>query len=802
MAVTKAQAHDKSMTFTLPPCLAVVGHGMLSNNKLLAVALRCELQRWYPWHQLDHACHVSDKTKLRLSVSRQVQGFVGWGRKKSFYRANAIAKLMQLPVFSVEDGFLRSLYAGVDSRYGMSFVVDDVGIYFDLTQASRLENLIIQRIHQFDKAPQNSAKQHAKQLIQTIITHQLSKYNHVLLCPNLNDVIKKDTHCHTKPHHVLLIDQVQGDASIAGASANADSFARMLAVAIQCHPHAHIWIKTHPAGRGYLVNQPLPTQVRLITEAVNPIALLKQVDDVYTVSSHMGFEALLLGKKVHCHGMAWYAGWGLTDDSGIEQTVLTTVKKRRHKQWESIQKTDTYFNLPIPFGIESLFYAAYVDYSVYADPASHQACDIEQVMSWLITNRHWQQKLPKQMLVYQVSRWKKTFVHDFFSATQVKLTWQFRPKFKNLQSLYPSHHRLKYQAVLLWGLAQRQQMTEKVKKIGHTPRIYCMEDGFIRSNGLGATLLVPLSVVVDEQGIYYNATAISDLENLLANCQPLTAYQLDRVQSLWTLLLTQKISKYNVGQTLGNQHAWVKQIRQTKQQKILIVGQVEDDLSVQYCGSAITDNQALIIRVRHDYPQAYLLYKPHPDVEAGLRTGKVNQSVLSQVDAVANDVAMPDCLALVDEVHTISSLTGFEALLRQKTVVCYGLPFYAGWGLTMDADADKVPKCDYLARRQRQRANQPALTIEQLLYTVLIDYPLYRLPNGYGLAQVEQVIDYLYPQLHVKSNDCIDDGDDDSVKIANKTNNATVFKTMVDTPRPMILTQTLTQFMKLRQHFR
>ena len=40
-------------------------------------------------------------------------------------------------------------------------------------------------------------------------------------------------------------------------------------------------------------------------------------------------------------------------------------------------------------------------------------------------------------------------------------------------------------------------------------------------------------------------------------------------------------------------------------------------------------------------------------------------------------------LGIVDEVHTLTSLTGFEALLRGIEVHAYGGPFYAGWGLTM-----------------------------------------------------------------------------------------------------------------------
>jgi capsular polysaccharide export protein len=34
----------------------------------------------------------------------------------------------------------------------------------------------------------------------------------------------------------------------------------------------------------------------------------------------------------------------------------------------------------------------------------------------------------------------------------------------------------------------------------------------------------------------------------------------------------------------------------------------------------------------------------------------------------------------VNEVWTMTSLLGFEALIRGKSVTCLGLPFYCGWG--------------------------------------------------------------------------------------------------------------------------
>lgn len=170
--------------------------------------------------------------------------------------------------------------------------------------------------------------------------------------------------------------------------------------------------------------------------------------------------------------------------------------------------------------------------------------------------------------------------------------------------------------------------------------------------------------------------------------------------------------------------------------------------------------------MHQDNPDAYLIYKPHPDVEAGLRAGKVDKQTLALVDEVVSNVAMPDCLDVVDEIHTISSLTGFEALLRKKKVVCYGLPFYAGWGLTTEKGTDST-RAMYAKRRERKEP----LTKEQLVYCALIRYPLYRVPDGYGLAQVEQVIDYLYPNLSSKRSNVDVDGKDGQAHNDSNTDN-------------------------------
>jgi capsular polysaccharide export protein len=67
---------------------------------------------------------------------------------------------------------------------------------------------------------------------------------------------------------------------------------------------------------------------------------------------------------------------------------------------------------------------------------------------------------------------------------------------------------------------------------------------------------------------------------------------------------------------------------------------------------------------------------------------------------------------MVDEVHVNTSLAGFEALLREKPVSTYGVPFYAGWGLT--TDLAPIP-----ARRTAKRS------IDELVAAALLLYPRY-----------------------------------------------------------------------------
>jgi capsular polysaccharide export protein len=247
---------------------------------------------------------------------------------------------------------------------------------------------------------------------------------------------------------------------------------------------------------------------------------------------------------------------------------------------------------------------------------------------------------------------------------------------------------------------------------------------------LGADLVRPLSWVFDTRGIYFDAHRASDLEWLLQNRQ-FTPQELQRASDLRASVLAAGVTKYNVGTRPWQRPPLGGRV-------VLVVGQVETDASIRLGSHVVQSNTQLLQLARRNCPNDYLVYKPHPDVLAGLRAGKRDTALLSQwCDEIVTDVAMADMLNQVDAVHVITSLAGFEALMRGLDVTCYGTPFYAGWGLCTEPYV--LPKAQ--ARRSRR------LTLEQLIASTLIDYPSYLHPHTDSLISFEQAVALISDQL-------------------------------------------------------
>lgn len=230
-----------------------------------------------------------------------------------------------------------------------------------------------------------------------------------------------------------------------------------------------------------------------------------------------------------------------------------------------------------------------------------------------------------------------------------------------------------------------------------------IEDGMIRGRGLGANCIPPLSIVVDFSGIYFDPAGPSDLERILVSADMDEAL-LDRAARLRRMIIEAGISKYDGGAR--------QQLSLGSGRRVLVLGQVEDDRSILN-GAPGQTNLGLLMRARELEPDSWLIYRPHPDVEAGHRKGHVpDRKAMEYANEIERGGSISALIESVDRVHCITSLGGFEALLRGKQVTTHGVPFYAGWGLT--TDHGPVP-----SRRSRRR------TLDELVAATLILYPTY-----------------------------------------------------------------------------
>lgn len=604
--------------------------------------------------------------------------FIGWGRKKSGFKALELAKKYDSKFLLLEDGFLRSLNLGLDNSPSFSLVKDDVGIYYDATMPSKLENILNNYEFNFKELEQS------KKAIELIKKEKLSKYNNNISIPqNLFNPCEE---------RVLIITQVSNDASLKFGLADKFSTQDIINDAIKDNPNAKIYIKIHPdvlSGKKQsdFSVQDLPNKCVILEENYNPIELLNYFKKVYTKTSGMGFEALVVGCECVCYGMPFYAGWGLTQDKLICQR---RVKKR---------------------SLEEIFYATYILYSEYFNLYLNQRSDIFDVITTLAKYKKIEQNNSYNLYFLGFTLWKRWFIKPFFQAKNNKITFLHSKKQLYKIKLNPQDK------IFIWGKKYDKALLTKDFK----NEIFLVEDGFLRSISLGSDLTRPFSLIVDSKGLYVNSKEQSDLEYILQN------YEFDeklkqRAKNLIITITKNKFSKYN-----GLKHTKVQ--FDTNKKIILIPAQVEDDASMILGGCGF-DTLKLLQKVREKNPKALIVFKPHPDVLSGNRKGLKDKNIILQYcDEIIENISIDSAIQACDEIHTITSTSGFDALLRGKKVFTYGMPFYAGWGLSND-----LQSC---SRRTR------ILAIEELVAGALILYPRYIHPKTKNLCEVELALDIM-----------------------------------------------------------
>ncbi|HEX3883561.1 MAG TPA: beta-3-deoxy-D-manno-oct-2-ulosonic acid transferase [Stellaceae bacterium] len=387
------------------------------------------------------------------------------------------------------------------------------------------------------------------------------------------------------------------------------------------------------------------------------------------------FVALLAGEQVRCEISTFYSGWGVTDDG-------PAVPRQ-----------------PFARTVDEIFAGACLIASRYTDPFRGGPASFEDTLALVAEWRRLERANREIAVCVGMSFWKRRRIAEFLRSGEGV------PVFRRTAAAAIAA--AKGRAVACW--------TSRMPPGLEHANLIRVEDGFVRSVGLGSDFLPPASLVLDRRGMYFDPRTKSDLETLLCETSfdpPLRA----RARSLAEQLVHRGVTKYNLAAVSAPAIDWPAGRR-----RVLVPGQVEDDLSVVLGGGDIRDNLALLARARAAAPDAFIVYKPHPDVLAGHRKGMVAEAdALRFADRIVTNAATASLLGEIDELHTLTSLAGFEALLRGRRVVVYGRPWYAGWGLTDDS---------VVIERGRQ------LTLEELVAGALIVYPRYldpvtRLPCG------------------------------------------------------------------------
>ncbi|MFB2594195.1 capsular polysaccharide biosynthesis protein [Paracoccus sp. p4-l81] len=591
---------------------------------------------------------------LAPGLPRAGEGVIVWGRGPYAHRGEWAAARAGVPLIRAEDAFLRSVHPGrARRRAALGLLLDPVGVHYDASRPSRIEVMLAA-----GPTTDTTLRARAVDGIARLRAADLSKYN-----SHDPDAALPE------PGYVLVIDQTRGDASIRFGGADAARFAMMLAQARADHPDRTIVVKSHPeVARGLRPGHFTPADLQpgevWLDGPVSPWKLLAGAAAVYAVTSQLGYEAVLAGHRPVIFGQPFYAGWGLTEDRAAP------LPRRG-----------------ITHDAASLFAVTHLTAPIWVSPCLDRCLTFEEAVDQLEAEaRAWREDRAGYVAL-NMRLWKRRFLNGFFG--------QERP----LRFARDAHQALRSgRPVLVWGSAPAPDGAIRV------------EDGFLRSRGLGAELVPPVSLIADRTGgVYYDPAAPLRIEAAMA--EPLPPGGAARARRLAQAIRDAGISKYNL--TPGALPDLPP--RNGSRLRILVPGQVEDDASIRLGGGAVRRNLDLLRAARAVHPGAFIIFKPHPDVQAGLRPGAVDDTQAAGLaDLVVNDADPLALIGAVDRVWTMTSTLGFEALLRGCPVTCLGAPFYAGYGLTDDLGP---------APARRQPADLAAL-----IHACLIAAPRYRDP--------------------------------------------------------------------------
>jgi len=644
------------------------------------------------------------------------------------------AGALGIALWRMEDGFLRSKGLGAAKAAARSLVLDKSGtLYFDARAESDLEQILQNHDFASDQTLLDDARRGLEHLLRT----GASKYNlsEHRTQEQTQRLFEKYAGPRGNKKRILLLGQVEDDASLRFGLAEGMTNLDLAIAARQDNPDAELFYRPHPDVVAGLrpVRSTLDEMSKLAHVVTEPMSLANAfecVDHVYTQTSLAGFEAVLRGLPVTVLGCPFYSGWGLTDDR--------KPLARRTRKLTPIE----------------LFAAAYLLYPRYVDPQTGERSTLKKTITALMKRDSADDSasgdmggfpelapraVPKRRAVafFVGVHWRPA-IREILSEYQIRFV---RPH-KN-ESLDPDEAAaIRLEAsnypelvFLIWGQNEPSGTLELAQQLGC--EVHRFEDGFIRSLGLGAEVDLwgranwPLSVVVDtSSGIYYNARRSSDIERLLSthdfDANPLL---IARARACMQRIVQDRVTKYSSTQTVDVRPIYGEKTKR----RILALGQVESDASIRYGCAFEASNVDLVLTAVRENPDAEVIFKPHPAVMRGAKGAVSDPRNLAGICRVLHeDIDLADALETIDHVYVITSGGGFEALLRGISVTCLGANFYTGWGLT----DDRTP----IARRVRR------LTLEEVFAGFYLLHSRYHDPDRHCRIELEEALDVLARQ--------------------------------------------------------
>lgn len=660
-----------------------------------------------------------------------------WGFKAPPYILQFIKK-NRVKVMFVEDGFVRSVQLGASKASPMSLCLDSRTPYFNARVASDLEVMLLN--HDFAADPE--LLERADKAIELLLKSGVSKYNHAAPV----DVGRLYGVKNRK--RVLVIGQVEDDASIEFGCEQKITNNDLVRLAAKENPGAQIIYKPHPdvlAGHRDMQSNPDDVaSLALILRDKLPLAqAFDTIDHVYTITSLAGFEALLRKIKVTTIGAPFYSGWGLTDDR------QPTARRTRKLE------------------LRELFAGAYLLYPRYFDPNSGTESRLEEIIAIISNDAQMAVNAAAETssalgskatvkpvaaieseatgllatylvgtdLAYRnfMGNWfdERSFTHIPADTSEAQFVAKFK---KNIDRQVRAEFFVSGNNIPTY---LRKYMAASGRPIVH------LSEGYLRSVGLASDTMPPHSLLLDRSAPHYDASRPSDLENILNgyDFEADTAL-MERAVMLQTGLIKSSLSKYNhvlpvadIGLLYG-----VKD-----RPRVLVLGQVESTPEFKLANPRNYTNNDLVAIAAKENPEAEIIFKPHPNVL------NKSQSTLSDPGKIAHlcrvldqDLPLAQALETVDSVYTISSLGGFEALLRGISTTVLGQPFYAGWGL----GDDRQP----LPRRRRTLTVQEVFAAAYILYPVYVD-SLYK-----TIISAERAVEHLNEMVKARAQKKISGG--------------------------------------------